>query len=84
MESGHYTCSKARRTSPVSDTPSDVESDDDAPETDTSGPVRLPVTATEELGSMSLQLAEPPSAPPWWRVRTVDLGQTAPSVQGFP
>ena len=63
MESGHYTRSKARRTSPVSDTPSDIEPDDAAPETDTSGPVRLPVTAAEELGSMALQLAEPPSAP---------------------
>ena len=63
MESVHYTRSKARRTSPVSDTPSDVEPDDAAPEIAISGPVRLPVTAAEELGSMALQLAEPPSAP---------------------
>ena len=63
MESVHYTRSKSRRTSLVSDTPSDVEPDDAAPETAISGPVRLPVTAAGELGSMSLQLAEPPSAP---------------------
>jgi len=63
MESVHYTRSKARRTSPVSDTPSDVEPDAAAPEIAISGPVRLPVTAAEELGSMALQLAEPPSAP---------------------
>ena len=63
MESVHYTRSKARRTTPVSDTPSDVEPDDAAPEIAISGPVRLPVTAAEELGSMALQLAEPPSAP---------------------
>jgi len=49
--------------SQTSDVPSDVEADDVAPEAVISGHVRLPVTAAEELGSMALQLAEPPSAP---------------------
>ena len=63
MESVHYTRSEARRTSLVLDTPSDVEPDDVAPETDISGPVRLPVTAVEKLESMLQKLAVPPSAP---------------------
>ena len=70
--------------SQTSDVPSDVEADDVAPEAVISGPVRLPVTAAEELGSMALQLAEPPSAPAMVEGETVDLGRTAPSVQGFP
>ena len=76
--------SKACRHSQTSDIQSDVEPDDVALETGISGPVRLPVTDAEELASMLLQLAEPPSAPPWWRVRTVDLGRTASSMQGLP
>jgi len=57
MESGHYTCSKARRTSPVSDTPSNVEPDAAAPETDTSGPVRLPVTALVGYVKLMMKVA---------------------------
>jgi len=58
MDSGHFTRSQARKTSLVSDIPSDVE-----PETVSSGPVRLPVTAAEKLESMPQKLAVPPSAP---------------------
>ena len=63
MESVHYMRSKARRTSLVSDASSDVEPDDAAPETAISGPVRLPVTAAEELESFPQELAVPLSAP---------------------
>ena len=63
VDSVHYTRSKARRPSLTSDIPSDVEPDDVAPETVMSGIVRLSVTAAEELRSLSLQLAVPPSAP---------------------
>jgi len=45
MESVHYTRSKSRRTSLVSDTPSDVEPDAAAPETAISGPVRRKVAS---------------------------------------
>jgi len=63
MDSGHFTRSQARKTSLVSDIPSDVEPDDVAPETVSSGPVRLPVTAAEKLESIPQKLAVPPSAP---------------------
>jgi len=79
MNSSYFTRSKACRPSITSDIPSDVETDDVAPETAISGIVRLPVTVVEELRSMSLQLAVPR-----WRVRTVDPGQRALSWQGLP
>jgi len=65
MDSSYFTRSKACRPSQTSDTPSDVEPDPDdaAPETAISGPVRLPVTAAEELESLPQELAVPPSAP---------------------
>ena len=63
MDSGHFTRSQARKTSLVSDIPSDVEPDDVAPETVSSGPVRLPVTAAEKLESMPQKLAVPPVCP---------------------
>ena len=62
MESAYFTWSKAHRPSLTSDTPSDVEPDDVAPETVISGPVRLTVTAAEELESLPQELAVPPSA----------------------
>ena len=63
MKSVYFTRSKVHRPSLTSDTPSDVEPDDVAPETAISGPVRLPVTAAEELESLPQELAVPPSAP---------------------
>ena len=63
IDSHHFTRSKALRPSVSQDVPSDVEPVDITPDTETSGFVRLQVTAAREPESVPQQLAEPPSAP---------------------
>ena len=68
----------------TSDIPSDVEPDDVAPETASSGTVRLPVTAAEKLESLPQEPAVPTSAPAMVEGEEGGFGSESSLLAGVP